>query len=204
VTEYAHRMGGKEMGGPQPDLLTGRLVLRSLGSGDALQIATLAGDSRVSEYMLEIPQPYTEPLAREWIVGLAALYDAGADVVFGISLRNSGELIGVTGLMGIQKEHSRAKLGYWIGRAYWNCGYATEAVGALIDFGFRVIGLNRIYAFYMSGNPASGRVMDKCGLRHEGILRQHIRKKGHFVDITVHSILREEFLADCRYPHLSL
>jgi ribosomal-protein-alanine N-acetyltransferase len=198
-----HRREGEGMGSPQPDLVTGRMVLRSLCPGDSKQIATLATDPGVSKYMLEIPHPYTEPLAQEWIAGLAAAYDTGTDVIFGISLRDSGELIGVAGLIGINTEHSRAKLGYWIGRPYWNCGFATEAVGALIDFGFRVLGLNRIYAFYMAGNPASGRVMEKCGMRHEGILRQHIRKSEQFVDIAAHGILREEFLADSGDPHHS-
>ncbi len=203
MAEYAHRREGKGMGNPQPDLVTGRLVLRSLGPEDSMQIATLASDPGVSEYILEIPHPYTGPLAQEWIAGLAAAYDAGTDVVFGISLRNSGELIGVIGLLSIHREHSRAKLGYWIGRPYWNFGFATEAVGGLLDFGFRVLGLNRIYAFYMAGNPASGRVMEKCGMRHEGTLRQHIRKSEQFVDIAAHGILREEFLADSGDPHHS-
>jgi ribosomal-protein-alanine N-acetyltransferase len=178
----------------QPGLATGRLVLRALAPEDSVQIASLAGDSGVSGNLLEIPHPSTEREAGEWIAGLAAAREEGGEMVYGISLRDSGDLIGLAALMNINTEHSRAKLGYWIGKPYWNSGYATEAVSALIGFGFRVMGLNRIYAFYLAGNPASGRVLEKCGMRHEGVLRQHVKRQQGYVDIAVCGILRDELL----------
>lgn len=196
---YGYRRYG--MGRRQPGLATGRLVLRMLAPEDSVQIATLAGDPGVSGNLLEIPHPSTEREAGEWIAGLAAAREEGAEIVYGISLRDSGELIGLAALMNIHTEHSRAKLGYWIGRPYWNSGYATEAVSALIGFGFCVLGLNRIYAFHLTGNPASGRVLEKCGMRHEGVLRQHVKRTQEYVDIAVCGILRDEFLH--KTPHRS-
>jgi len=178
-----------------PDLITRRLLLRSLVLQDAPEIARLAGDPEISGNTLEVPYPYDQKAAHEWIAEVSAALSAGTEMIFAITGRNTGELYGVIGLMDITREHSRAKLGYWIGRPYWNQGYATEAVCAVLDYGFRVLGLNRIYAFYLTRNPASGRVLDKCSVRHEGVLRQHVRKEGTFEDIAVHGILKEEYLS---------
>ncbi len=107
-------------------------------------------------------------MARDWISETDRKRDGRSDQVFMITDRRSGEIIGAIALMGFTREHSHAKIGYWIGRPLWNRGYATEAVCAVLDYGFRVIGLHRIYAFSLSRNKASGRVMEKCGMRHEG------------------------------------
>ena len=178
-----------------PDLITRRLRLRILVLEDAPDIARLAGDPKISGNTLEIPYPYDQKAAHEWIAEVSAAVSAGTKIIFAITGRNTGGLYGVIGLMDITREHSRAKLGYWIGRPYWNQGYATEAVCAVLDYGFRVLGLNRIYAFYLTRNPASGKVLDKCSIRHEGVLRQHVWKGGIFEDIAVHGILKKEYLS---------
>ena len=178
-----------------PDLITRRLRLRIPVLEDAPDIARLAGDPEISGNTLEIPYPYDQKAANEWIDEVSAALRAGTEILFAITGRNTGELYGVIGLMDITREHSRAKLGYWIGRPYWNQGYATEAVCAVLDYGFRVLSLNRIYAFYLTRNPASGRVLDKCSMRHEGVLRQHVRRGDGFEDIAVHGILKGEYLS---------
>ena len=99
-------------------------------------------------------------------------------------------MIGAVGLR-IEREDQRAELGYWIGRPYWNQGYCTEAARAVLDFGFEQLGLNRIYASHFTRNPASGRVMQKLGMTHEGRLRQHVRKWDAFEDVEVYAVLRE-------------
>ena len=76
-----------------------------------------------------------------------------------------------------------------------NQGYATEAGCPVLDYGFRVMGLHRISAFSLTRNKATGRVMDTGGMRHEGVLRQHIQKTGNFEDVAVHGLLREEYLS---------
>jgi RimJ/RimL family protein N-acetyltransferase len=75
---------------------------------------------------------------------------------------------------------------------YWGRGYATEAALAVIAFGFEELGLNRIYAQHMASNPASGRVMQKAGMRHEGTLRQHVTKFGIVDDIAIYGILASD------------
>jgi len=99
----------------------------------------------------------------------------GKEVVFAINLKESGELIGAIG-MALKLDQELAELGYWIGKPYWSRGYCTEAARVVLHFVFTELHLNRVYAHHFSHNPASGRVMQKIGMHHEGRLRQHVKK----------------------------
>ena len=100
--------------------------------------------------------------------------------------------IGAIGLT-ISPRNQRAEMGYWLGVPYWNKGYATEAARAVLRFGFQELGLNRIYASYFPRNPASGRVMEKAGMRYEGTLRQHFVRWSEPEDLVYYSILKSEW-----------
>jgi RimJ/RimL family protein N-acetyltransferase len=102
--------------------------------------------------------------------------------------------MGAIGLV-ITGTHDRADLGYWIGTSYWNNGYATEAGRAMLDYAFRIRGLNKVTAHYFAKNPASGRVLEKIGLRNEGVFRQHVKKWGEFLDCVMYGVLRSEWEA---------
>lgn len=91
----------------------------------------------------------------------------------------------------IDKLHNKGELAYWIGKAYWNKGYATEAARRLVDFGFKKQELNRIWAPVMSKNQASGKVMQKVGLEYEGTLKQDILRWGKYEDVDVFGLLKE-------------
>jgi RimJ/RimL family protein N-acetyltransferase len=84
-------------------------------------------------------------------------------------------------------------LGYWIGKPYWSKGYCTEAGKEMLRYGFIVLGLNRIHASYLSRNPASGRVMEKLGMIHEGTRRQHVLKWDVFEDVELKGILKKDW-----------
>jgi RimJ/RimL family protein N-acetyltransferase len=101
-------------------------------------------------------------------------------------------LIGAMGIH-ISQSHNRAELGYWIGVPYWNQGYCTEAARAVLRYGFETLGLNRIQARHLARNPASGRVMIKIGMRHEGTMRQAVIKWEAYEDIKLYAILRSEY-----------
>lgn len=177
----------------QPTLTTARLVLRPFAAADAADVQRLAGAREVAAGTLLIPHPYPDGIASDWIEGHEAAFDSGRLAVFAITVRESQELAGAIGLH--FKEHASAELGYWIGVPFWSRGYATEAVAALLDYGFRERGLNRIFAIHFSRNPASGRVMQKNGMRHEGTQRQAVSKWGEFLDVEAYAILREEWSA---------
>ena len=97
--------------------------------------------------------------------------------------------------MEITREHQLARLTYWLGLANWNQGYCTEAVQAVLDYGFTHLSLHRIYAPHFHNNPASGRVLRKVGMTHEGRMREHYIRFGELVDVEIYGMLRKEFVS---------
>ncbi|MFN2148376.1 MAG: GNAT family N-acetyltransferase [Anaerolineales bacterium] len=174
------------------DLFTKRLHLRPFTLKDAPDVARYCGDWDIARMTANIPHPYDESMAREWISGHQQAFDEGESVTFAITLRESGELVGAIGIH-VDKTNRAAEFGYWIGKPFWNQGYATEASKAVIAFGFKKLGLNRIYARHMTKNPASGRVMQKAGMRFEGVLRESLYRFESFNDAAIYSILASEY-----------
>lgn len=172
---------------PYPRLETDRLVLRGFNLNDAGRVQTLAGDRDIAATTSRIPHPYPDGEAERWIVTHPKSFADGSGVSLAITRRDDGLLIGAIGLE-IHLQHQRAEVGYWIGREYWGNGYATEALRAVLDYGFS-LGLQRIWAEHFAHNPASGRVLQKAGMRHEGTLRHHMMKWGQPVDCEVYGVL---------------
>ncbi len=176
----------------QPTIQTERLTLRPFSPDDAPALTALCGDREIAANTLLIPHPYTRADADKWLGTHRANFDAGTHATFAISLRESGALAGAVGLT-IDRTHDRAELGYWIGRPWWTRGYATEASRAVIRYGFEVCGLERIFASHYIRNPASGRVLQKCGMTFEGVARHYVKKWGTYEDGGVYAILRADF-----------
>jgi ribosomal-protein-alanine N-acetyltransferase len=158
-------------------LHTQRLILRPFEIADARDVQRLAGDHAIADTTLNIPHPYEDGMAEQWIATHQPQLEAGEGRVFAIVLQATGELVGAIGLV-INHRFDRAELGYWIGRPYWNQDYCTEAGRAILWYGFTELNLHRIHAYHLSRNPASGRVMEKLGMTREGLLRQHAKKWG--------------------------
>ena len=178
----------------QPTLPTPRLTLRPFTTDDAFDVERLAGAREIADTTLNIPHPYPHGGAAQWIALHGPAWTEGASATFAIVANETGKLVGAIGLM-IKREHRRAELGYWIAKESWNCGYATEASQAIIDFGFATLGLHRIQARHLVRNPASGRVMQKVGMREEGVERDSVIKWGRYESLVVYSILEEEWRA---------
>jgi [ribosomal protein S5]-alanine N-acetyltransferase len=172
---------------------TERLVLRPLITDDAAAVAALAGRREIADTTISIPHPYSEERAVEWIA-THTVRSGGKELVFAITLRKSGSLIGSMGLRDIDTEHSQAEMGFWIGLDWWGQGFATEAGRAVIRFAFEQLNLNRVHAHHMVRNPASGRVLARIGMKREGVLRQRVKKWGVFEDVVVMAILRNEWV----------
>jgi len=179
---------------PQPTLTTGRLSLRPFQIDDAPELQRLAGAREVAEGTLTIPHPYPDGLATEFIAGRADYFASGEGAAWAITRREDGRLLGGIGLH-FYERHARAEIGYWLGVPYWGRGYATEAAAAVLEYGFRQRGLHRIYASHFTYNPASGRVMQKLGMRLEGTLREHVLRMGKPLDLVYYGILRPEWEA---------
>ena len=176
----------------QPTLTSDRLLLRPFTLADAPVVQRLAGDRDIASTTLNIPHPYEDGMAETWIGGHQERFDKGELASFAVVLRD-GTLIGAIGLH-IDQQHERAELGYWIGKPYWGQGYCTEAGRAVVHYGLETLGLNRIQARHLARNPASGRVMQKIGMRYEGYLRQHVIKWGVLEDIELYAILKSEYI----------
>lgn len=178
----------------RPALETERLWLRPFRPADAADVQRMVNDRELAMMTRSIDYPYPEGAAEFWISQHQSFWEAGKAAIFAITLRPDDRLVGAIGLE-INSQDILAELGYWIGRDYWNQGFATEASRQVVQFGFHRLGLNRIIAHHMTINPASGKVLVKAGFRHEGSLRQHMRKWGRFFDIEFYGMLAGETAA---------
>jgi RimJ/RimL family protein N-acetyltransferase len=150
-----------------PVLKTDRLVLRALCQRDVPVIVQLAGDRRVAENTARIPYPYAADEAEQFV---AQANRHNNSATFAITL--NGSLIGACG---IDVRQDGAELGYWLGVPFWGCGYATEAVRAVIDYGFGALGYEVLHSGARVSNPASRRVLEKCGFQWSGVQLCRIR-----------------------------
>ena len=176
---------------PQPTLRTERLILRPFTADDGLRVEELAGAREIADTTAHVPHPYPAGGGAGWIATHGPKWAAGQSITFAVTTAPDG-LIGAMGLIVVERVNS-ATLGYWTGVSYWGRGFTTEAARAVVDFGFEVVGLNRVDATYLTRNPASGRVMEKIGMRAEGIFREAERKWGVYEDVAQKAILRSEW-----------
>jgi [ribosomal protein S5]-alanine N-acetyltransferase len=172
----------------RPTLETERLRLRPYSEADIAGLIPLVGAREVAATTLRIPHPYTEQDARAFLV----LAQEPGRIWLATTLRSDGRQIGGIGLC-IDEQHQHAELGYWLGVAYWGQGYATEAAREMLRYGFEDLHLHRIVAYHFKQNPASGRILQKLGMRYEGSQREHFRKWDQFVDSELYGILRREW-----------
>ena len=170
-----------------PTLHTARLTLRPFVLHDADTVQMLAGDYTVYRTTANLPHPYEAGMAERWIVTHAHEFYQTGHVTLAITLAATGELIGCVGLIN-RAQHQQAELGYWIGVPYWGQGYATEAVQAVIQYGFSVMDLHKIKARHLAMNTASGRVMQKAGMHYEATLRDDVLKDGVYHDVLQYAI----------------
>ena len=158
-------------------LETQRLVLRAPQLGDTKAVAALANDKRIAENTARIPHPYRIGDAESWIVAAGAELDAETYV---ITLAN-GTVIGGCGFD--LRDGPVPEIGYWLGAKYWGKGYATEAVRALIDHVFTERGHTALQSSVRVTNPASRRVLEKCGFQWTGVGLCRIRAIGSSVPV---------------------
>jgi RimJ/RimL family protein N-acetyltransferase len=141
---------------------------------------------------LAIPFPYTDSDADDWLAHVAkATKQQGRAVVWAV--RNSdAALIGGCGFPDLQVGQSRrAEVAYWLAKPYWGRGIMTAVVRRLCWLAFEEFELVKVTAHIFSDNPASARVLEKCGFREEGYLRKHYLKDGRFIDAKPFALLKE-------------
>jgi len=174
-----------------PVIETRRLILRKLRMKDAKDLFEWTSDPDVARYVLWDAHTSLRD-TRAFLRYARSCYHHGAPASWGIELRDTGKVIGTIGVIWYSPENSSCEIGYSMSREYWNRGIMTEAARAVIDSLFRSLPLNRIEAQHDPRNPASGRVLLKCGMKKEGVLRQRLKNKGEMVDVALWSLLCEE------------
>lgn len=177
-----------------PTMRTPRLILRPVRMSDAQDLYEYSRDPEVARHVLWDAHTSIHQ-TRQYIRYLLRQYRNAAPSTFVIALKDTDKAIGTIGFMWVQNENRAAEVGYSLSRAYWNQGIMTEALHAVLTFGFTKLALNRIEAQHECDNPASGRVMAKAGMRREGTLRQRIYNKGRYADVDLYAILKSDFHA---------
>lgn len=174
-----------------------RLRLRPPVPADAPAITAFVSDPRVATMTALIPHPYPEGGAAWWIGQAQEAWRAGEIASFMICRRGSEELIGAISLaLGTAGE---VEIGYWIGVPHWGRGYATEALQRLLRYAFDELGLERVDTYHFSHNPASGRVMQKAGLRFRGVVPLGCSRGAERYDQVRYGIAAEDW-RDWRKP----
>ena len=170
-------------------ITTKRLVLRLLQKSDAEAVTRLCNNYNIYNNTLYLPYPYSLEDALSWIEHHLDNFNANKSYEFAITNKDSGELYGAIALSNNQRFHN-GEIAYWIGEEYWGNGYATEAAQAILQFAFNEKNYHKVYARYFRSNPASGRVMEKLGMKKEGILIDHIKKDDRYEDLIYYGMFK--------------
>jgi ribosomal-protein-alanine N-acetyltransferase len=177
--------------GDLPTLYTERLILRKLTLDDAKDLFEFASDPEVAKYVSWEPHRSIED-SINLIKFTHERYEKREGIIWGIVYRENNKVIGTCDISPAIK-HFRAEIAYAISRDYWGKGLMTEAVKEAIKFGFEKMNLNRIQAMCIPENIGSYRVMEKVGMKYEGLIREYLYIKGKFQDLKLYSILRIEY-----------
>ncbi len=177
-----------------PIIETRRLCLRKLQKNDSEDMYEYSSMREVTKYLLWEPH-LSETYTRKYLVYLQSRYRSGDFYDWGVIYKASNKMIGTCGFTRFNFESNSAEVGYVLNPSFWGYGIAPEAVYAVMRFGFVNLGLHRIEAKYMIGNDRSRRVMEKLGMKFEGVARDSMHVKGRFVSVGTCAILRDEFRA---------
>lgn len=160
-----------------PRLETERLLLRPFRPEEAGAVAALAGNWEVAKMLARVPYPYTRDMAESWIASQDAASRSGDEFTF--CIERDGEAAGAVSLR--RRADGTYELGYWLGEPFWGSGFATEAARQAVAFAFDQLGAKRLVSGHFLDNPASGRVLEKCGFRYTGESMEPCEARGEAV-----------------------
>lgn len=171
-----------------PELHTPRLTLRKMRMSDADDMFAYARDPDVSRYLVWTPHQSVEE-SRGFLAYVISRYTAGLMEDWGIEDHATGRFIGTAGYFFWDEPHRRAELHYCLAKEFWGQGLMTEAITAIITFGFDRMGLHRVEAKCFPDNAGSEKVLRKVGMRYEGLMREGLFAKGAFHDLKTFALL---------------
>ena len=175
---------------------TPRLLLRRFSIGDVEDMyENWASDPEVTRFLtwpVHSGADVTRGVLKDWI----SKYKDGGYFQWAMELKETGKVIGDISVVRLREDIGAADMGYCMGRAWWGQGLMPEALKAVMEYLFDVVGLNRIAACHDVNNPKSGRVMDKAGMKTEGILRAAGKNNLGICDEVWHAMLRSDRKTD--------
>lgn len=172
---------------------TNRLILRQFTIDDIhAAFSNWTSDEKVTEFLrwpTHENMTTTERVLKDWIAGYARkdFYQ------WAIVPKEIGEPIGTISVVDMDEMTEKVHIGYCIGSRWWNQGYTSEALSAIISFFFGQVEVKRIESQHDPDNPNSGKVMKKCGMTYEGTLRKADFSNKGIVDACMYAILKEEY-----------
>jgi RimJ/RimL family protein N-acetyltransferase len=171
-------------------LVNDQIYLSEYDASDSDALVAHLNDRDVYDRTLRVPFPYTEADAERWLALAGKLTKQHGQPVHW-AIRMEEALIGGCGFEDFEagKSH-RVEIGYWLARPFWGRGIMTAVVRRLCRHAFEELGLGKISAHVFAHNPASARVLEKCGFQQEGFLRQHFLKDGQLLDARLFGLLR--------------
>lgn len=175
-----------------PVLRTERLMLRPLAASDAPALYAVFSDPAVVRYWSA--ESWTDISSADAAIARALeAYRDETELRFAIELAGTCELIGTVALHHFFNQNKRCEIGYALGSRHWGQGYASEALHAALDHGFREVGLNRVEADIDPRNEASARLLEKLGFRREGFMPQRWLVHGEYADTAFYGLLRRDW-----------
>lgn len=175
------------------EIETLRLLLRPVKLEDANDMFEYASDEKTTRFVFDTHKSIAE--TRELIAQIFLAKPLGN---YAIVLKESGKMIGTIDFHHLDEQTGSAEIGYVLNKAYWNCGYMTEACRALIEVGFEKIEFNRLVALHDYENPASGGVMEKSGLKKAVVIpysRRDRKDKQRLVTDVYYQLTKTEYFA---------
>ena len=178
-----------------PDLNTQRLILRQMTQEDDRNLLEVLSDEDTCKYLTHNAIKDIAIIQR-MIFGMKRFFDEKQRIRWGIADKQDNSIIGHCGYFDIDKANCCAEISYCLKSGAWGQGLMTEALDAMLKFGFEDYGFNRIVAKVMTENTGSVKVLQKLGFVQEGILRESMYKNGQYHDLMIFSILKSEYHSD--------
>jgi len=172
-----------------PIIETSRLILRKITKEDASDMLKYLSDKEVVAPMGLAPFQ-TETDVWDEINWYKSICDEGTGIRWGITLKDSGIVIGSCGFLNMHTKHHRAEIGYELHQAHWGKGITSEALEAVVKYGFHHYQLERIEALIEPANLRSQKLVEKQGFIREGLLRHYEFTCGKFDDLYMYSIIK--------------
>ncbi|KPL58486.1 GNAT family N-acetyltransferase [Rossellomorea vietnamensis] len=178
-----------------PALETDRLNLRRMCMDDTQRaFDQWLSDERISDHRVS-PAHKTIAETHKRMEKTVDGYVSKEFCHWGIELKDGSGLIGEIDLYDFDSSTGNCEVSYSIAFDWWNKGYGTEALKAVVEFAFTNMNVHKLSAAHNTDNPASGRIMEKAGMKQEGLIRHMIRNaKDQYKDCAVYGLLREEYL----------